>query len=82
MQFALTTRTFVFDHLENETYIVITPFVTGESDPDEVYDRALSDAKVLYDHLKEAEKNDMSDVPLPIPIRSEIICNMEHQYWH
>ena len=77
MQFALTTRTFVFDHLENETYIVITPFVTGESDPDEAYDKALSDAQVLYDHLKDAEKNDMSDVPLPVPIRSEITCNME-----
>ena len=46
-QFALTTKTMVFDHLTNETFIVITPFVLGGDNAEEIYNKALEDAKEL-----------------------------------
>jgi anthranilate synthase component 1 len=56
MQFALTTRTFVFDHLTDDTYIVVTPFVTAGCDPGSVYEDAVSDAELMCDHLARAGK--------------------------
>jgi anthranilate synthase component 1 len=46
-QFALTTKTVVFDHMTDETYIVVTPFVLFGDDAKEVYGTALDDAKKL-----------------------------------
>ena len=47
MHFAIMTKTFVFDHITNETYIVITPFVSEESDLEAVYEHALADAQLM-----------------------------------
>jgi anthranilate synthase component 1 len=47
MHFAIMTKTFVFDHITNETYLVITPFVTEESDLEAVYEHALADAQLM-----------------------------------
>jgi len=47
MHFAIMTKTFVFDHITNETYMVITPFVTRESDLEAVYEHALADAQLM-----------------------------------
>ncbi len=47
MHFAIMTKTFVFDHITDETYIVITPFVTEESDLEAVYDHACADARLM-----------------------------------
>ncbi|MGB8216138.1 MAG: anthranilate synthase component I [Candidatus Methanoperedens sp.] len=46
-QFALTTKTVVFDHMTNETYIVVTPFVMKEDNPKAVYQAAKADAEKL-----------------------------------
>jgi anthranilate synthase component 1 len=46
-QFALTTRTVVFDHLTDETYVVMTPFVLTGDNPEEVYQKAQIDAAKL-----------------------------------
>lgn len=45
-QFALTTKTVVFDHLTDNTYIALTPFVLEEP-PEDVYRKALEDAEKL-----------------------------------
>ncbi len=46
-QFALTTKTVVFDHMTDETYIVMTPFVLDGDDAKEVYRAAQDDAEKL-----------------------------------
>ncbi|MDL5503750.1 MAG: hypothetical protein QSU88_11090, partial [Candidatus Methanoperedens sp.] len=53
-QFALTTRTVVFDHLTNETFIVITPFIPGAGDAKEIYNQALEDANKLASAIEAA----------------------------
>lgn len=54
-QFALTTKTIVFDHLKNETYIAMTPFVLKEEDAGKVYKKAQEDAQKLASRIKTAE---------------------------
>ncbi len=54
-QFALTTKTVVFDHLKNETYIVMTPFVLKGDDAAEVYKKAQEDAEELASLIKVAK---------------------------
>ncbi|MBW6470814.1 MAG: anthranilate synthase component I [Methanosarcinaceae archaeon] len=78
MQFALTTKTFVFDHLTGETYIVVTPFVAENNDMEAAYDQALSDAQELYEHLELAAetKNDQV-IPQVDELKSEPVCNIE-----
>ncbi len=71
-QFALTTKTVVFDHLTDETYIVMTPFVLPGDDPGSIYQKALFDAGKLASIIKSAkprvlEKNKPDG----------ICCNME-----
>ncbi|HEY9246798.1 MAG TPA: anthranilate synthase component I, partial [Candidatus Methanoperedens sp.] len=71
-QFALTTRTVVFDHLTDETYIVMTPFVLKDDVPEDVYKSALDDAENLASAIRSAK-------PL-VACRnnpSGIRCNME-----
>jgi anthranilate synthase component 1 len=46
-QFALTTKTVVFDHMTDETYIVVTPFVMKGDNPEAVYQSAKADAEKL-----------------------------------
>lgn len=71
-QFALTTKTVVFDHLTNETFIVITPFIIGGDDAREVYKKALDDAERLASIIKSAQ-------PLAYPKNNpeRITCNMD-----
>ena len=89
MQFALTTRTFVFDHLTDDTYIVVTPFVTAGCDPGSVYEDAVLHAELMSDYLERAGKaaeaeapaeisgDDIKDTPLSEP--SKPLCNMERE---
>jgi len=70
-QFALTTKTIVFDHLTNETFIVITPFILEVDNAGKIY-KALNDANELASRIKSAghlvlEKNK------PLKIK----CNMQ-----
>ncbi len=70
-QFALTTKTVVFDHIEDETYIVMTPFVLND-DPADVYHAALEDAQKLASAISAAKPlNAKNNNP------SKITCNME-----
>ncbi|VVB89301.1 Anthranilate synthase component 1 [uncultured archaeon] len=55
VQFALTTKTVVFDHLTDETYIVITPFVFDGDDPGDVYRNAQVDAEKLASVVSHAK---------------------------
>lgn len=54
-QFLLISKTFLFDHLTGDVYIVLTPFIGPDSDPETLYEKALSEAEGLYSLLKEAE---------------------------
>jgi len=57
-QFLLVSKTFLFDHLKKEVYLVLTPFVNPESDsdPETLYEKALLEAERLSLLLKEAEE--------------------------
>ncbi len=52
-QFALTTKTVVFDHLTEKTYVVLTPFVLD--DPESVYSAAQDEARKLETIIKDAK---------------------------
>ena len=71
-QFALTTKTVVFDHLTDDKYIVITPFVLNGDDAEKVYRKAQADADKLASVMKSAK---------PVTTHknkpTEIKCNME-----
>ncbi len=73
-QFALTTKTVVFDHLTDETYIVVTPFVMKGDNPQAVYQAAKADAEKLAIVINNANalvsKKNKS---------SQITCNMEKE---
>lgn len=51
-QFALTTKTVLFDHLTKKTYIVLTPFVFDEAN--DAYRAALEEARKLETIIKAA----------------------------
>jgi anthranilate synthase component I, archaeal clade len=42
-EFCLTTRTIVFDEMDNSAELVLTPIVTPSDDPDEVYDELAAE---------------------------------------
>lgn len=54
LQYLLVSKTFVFDHLTEEIYIAITPFVIPGSDAGKIYEEALLEAEKLCSILKEA----------------------------
>jgi len=67
VQFALNTKTVVFDHLTNETFIVITPFILPGDEAKESYLKALDDATKLESAIKSAgplrnDKNKPSEI--------------------
>lgn len=71
-QFALTTKTVVFDHLTDETYIVMTPFVLSEDNAKDVYSTAQEEAEKLASVINSAK---------PVSAKknkpAQITCNME-----
>ncbi|WP_410510199.1 anthranilate synthase component I [Methanosarcina hadiensis] len=54
LQYLLVSKSYVFDHLTEEVYIVITPFISPESDAGKIYEEALSEAENLQSAIKEA----------------------------
>jgi len=54
LQYLLVSRSFVFDHLTGDIYIVLTPFVSPGSDPEALYGQAVSEAGKLYSLLEKA----------------------------
>ncbi|SFM45386.1 anthranilate synthase component I [Methanolobus profundi] len=76
MHFAIMSKTFVFDHITNETYMVITPFVTDSSDLNDVYDHASSEAQLMERSLQMASVISISeDIPAADP--EEPVANMD-----
>ncbi|AKB54948.1 anthranilate synthase component I [Methanosarcina sp. A14] len=66
LQYLMVSKTFVFDHITEEIYIVITPFVSPGADAGEIYDRALQEAEKLYVILKEAAiSGDSVEIAIP-----------------
>ncbi|AKH98212.1 anthranilate synthase component I [Halanaeroarchaeum sulfurireducens] len=57
-QFALTTRTLVFDHLADDVSLVFTPIVAPGDDPDAVYDEIHAEADRVRDALDGAPSPD------------------------
>ncbi|MGP8337559.1 MAG: anthranilate synthase component I [Methanosarcinaceae archaeon] len=77
MQFALTTKTFAFDHLTGYTHIVITPFVTQQCDFGLAYEQALLDARALYLQLKNVSgMSDQANSSMKQLTTSEPVCNI------
>ncbi|MFQ6063330.1 MAG: anthranilate synthase component I, partial [Methanosarcinales archaeon] len=55
IQFALMTKTIIFDHFREDVYIVLTPFISLDTDLDTIYTTAESDAKELITLIKKAK---------------------------
>lgn len=53
LQYLLVTKSYVFDHLTEEVYIVVTPFINPDSDTGKIYEEALSEAEKLYSAIRE-----------------------------
>ncbi|RXA18468.1 anthranilate synthase component I [Methanosarcina sp. MSH10X1] len=54
LQYLLVSKTFVFDHITDEMYIVVSPFVNPGSDAGEIYEKALLEAERLCSVFREA----------------------------
>jgi len=66
LQYLMVSKTFVFDHITEEIYIVVTPFVSPGSDAGEIYEKALPEAEKLYAILKEAAlSGDSVEIAIP-----------------
>lgn len=76
MQFILTTRTFVFDHLTDETYMVLTPFAGEDCDPGKLYDHVLGEAEEMCQCLRDASSVVLNELP-ELSKSSEAVCNMD-----
>ncbi|WMW24066.1 anthranilate synthase component I [Methanolobus sediminis] len=76
MHFAIMSKTFVFDHITNETYIVITPFVTESSDLNDVYEHAVSEAQLMERSLQMASVISISE-DIPAADTEEPVANMD-----
>jgi len=70
LQYLLVSKSFVFDHLTEEVYIVITPFVSPGSDAGKVYEEALSEAERLYSVIKNAA---LPEDAVKAPAEGEIV---------
>lgn len=55
LQYLLVSKSFVFDHLTEEVYIVVTPFVSPGSDAGKVYEEALLEAERLCSIIQKAD---------------------------
>ncbi|MCZ7399429.1 MAG: anthranilate synthase component I [Candidatus Methanoperedens sp.] len=73
-QFALTTKTVVFDHMTDETYIVVTPFVMRGDNPQAVYQAAKADTEKLAIVINNANAL-VSKKNMP----AQITCNMQKE---
>ncbi|WP_049982081.1 anthranilate synthase component I [Halorubrum sp. BV1] len=61
-EFALTTRTVVFDEVEGTVELVFTPVIGGDDDPGAVYDDLVAEAERVADELRAASSPDPDGV--------------------
>ena len=66
-EFALTTRTVVFDEKEGSVELVFTPVIGVDDDPGEVYDDLVAEAERVAAELREAAPPD----PAGVRVREE-----------
>ena len=59
-QFALVSKTAVFDHLSNTVHVVLTPFVGKDDDAASIYHQAVEDAGSMLALIHEAGKVELS----------------------
>lgn len=75
-QFALVSRTVVFDHLTDTVHVVLAPFVAEGDDADAIYSKAQEDAEKLLAMLDMAETLDLHDTGNVGGI-DDLLCTME-----
>ncbi|MDF1556788.1 MAG: anthranilate synthase component I [ANME-2 cluster archaeon] len=75
-QFALVSRTVVFDHLTDIIHVVITPFIDEDDDAASVYLKTKDDAEKLLDIVQKAEHIEFSPGPQTSVI-GDMVCNMD-----
>ncbi|GAB3692610.1 anthranilate synthase component I [Halorubrum pallidum] len=61
-EFALTTRTVVFDEVEETVELVFTPVIGDDDDPGAVYDELAAEAECVADELRAASPPDPDGV--------------------
>ncbi len=72
LQYLLVSKSFVFDHLTGNIYIVLTPFVRPGSDPKALYGQAVSDAENLYYLLDKAVGEEEEEEEVTEEITEEV----------
>src|SRR5208283_4931876 len=75
LQYLLVSKTFVFDHLTDEIYIVVTPLVNPDSDAGSIYNQALMEAERLCFTLKEAAQYGES-IETKVPVVSTALGSL------
>lgn len=79
-QFALVSRTVVFDHLTDTIHVVMTPFIGEEEDAASVYAKTKDDATELLHIIEGAQQVVFTPVPQTSLIE-DMACTMDqHQY--
>ena len=79
-QFALVSRTVVFDHLTDTIHVVMTPFIGEEDDAASVYAQAKDDARKLLNVIEAAEHIGISN-SLQTSVTGDMACNMDQQHY-
>ncbi|MCL7412546.1 MAG: anthranilate synthase component I [ANME-2 cluster archaeon] len=79
-QFALVSRTVVFDHLTDTIHVVMTPFIGEKEDAASVYAETKDDAIKLLHIIKEAQQVVLTPVPQTSLIK-DMTCTMDQQLY-
>ncbi|MDY6966828.1 MAG: anthranilate synthase component I [Halobacteriota archaeon] len=78
-QFALTTKTIVFDHKTDFIHVILTPFVTAEDDPCKVYEAAEKDALKIVSKIENSKENSSSPLTAKKGGLNELKSNMSKE---
>ncbi len=79
-QFALVSRTVVFDHLTDTIHVVMTPFIGEEEDAASVYAQAKDDAIKLL-HIIEEAKHVVFTPVSQTSLIGDMVCNIDQQQY-
>ncbi|MDF1530692.1 MAG: anthranilate synthase component I [ANME-2 cluster archaeon] len=79
-QFALVSKTVVFDHLTDTIHVVMTPFIGEQEDAASVYGEAKDEAVKLLYFIEEAKQVVFTPASQTSRI-GNIVCNMDQQHY-
>lgn len=79
-QFALVSKTVVFDHMSDTIHLILTPFIGEGDDAALIYQRARQDANDLMIFLRKAEKISVSNNTVYSSI-TDTVCTMEQKQY-